>query len=862
MRIGLGHSVSPLVGLVSVPVLLGMVLGEELIELDKQMTLGRPGGRRGTAPGWFDNPRMVSTDAGGRIYVGDLNNERMQVLDRAGSFLFAVDLDSVNADGSGVRGRLAPVGIDFGPDGTIYMADRGNNTVHVLDRTGTWQSNFGASGPAGRLFGPSGLTRVGDDVWVPSLVREYVMGLDIPSASTFVTYDSIRTPFRSWRPSGIDSDEDGVLYFTDSENERVHVMETSGNVLRSFGEAGEERGQLKNARDLSLGKNNLVYVIAETAEGRIEVYTRAGLHLTTILEDANGFSLEGTSGIHVRGDRLYLADDVLHSIHVFDVLLPEIRFLTEEGIRVTEGAPAPLVVHVERGGSVDHAWIAPIELSGEAVFGEDFTLEGSDGEEVAFAAGERTVSLRIVPVDDNLDEKDMTVILRLLQGDLYTPREGSSSVELTIEDDDFSPVAVEDSAYQVVEDGSITVGSSEGVLANDTDLDDGGGPANLRALLEKGPRHGSLDLNEDGGFVYAPGRDYFGEDSFRYRASDGDNLSEITEVFIEVVERADLSVEMNVLQDPVVAGGADVDVFRLNVTNQGPSDATGIRLTRSSIFPEGVSVVGTTISKGSFDGDEWLLDLAESESAFLSFELRAEAGTASGRDMVGLGFSSAADQQDPVSSNDSAFAAISVISAAEVGAGVTVAKTLERQSGLLVGKITVTNGNSVSIPAFRLLVDDLPDDVRLFNAAGDREGEESGETSPYLVYNRALAPGESVDLSVEFFRPSLDDGFVPRYSLELLPFAELEPLPADDGIPVSRRVVMGNGDFLIEIASVPGASYAVEYSDDMKIWKRVEPVLIAEGNRLQWIDNGPPKTESHPSAAGSRFYRFVLMETP
>ena len=130
---------------------------------------------------------------------------------------------------------------------------------------------------------------------------------------------------------------------------------------------------------------------------------------------------------------------------------------------------------------------------------------------------------------------------------------------------------------------------------------------------------------------------------------------------------------------------------------------------------------------------------------------------------------------------------------------------------------------------------------------------------PFLLYNQSLPSSNSVTLTVEFFRPSLDPNFTPEYEIELLPLEEIQPITATDGIPVTRNIALANGDRLIEIASIPGASYAVEYSSDMLTWKRVVPNIVAPANRLQWIDSGPPKTESHPSTVPSRFYRFVLL---
>ncbi len=75
-----------------------------------------------------------------------------------------------------------------------------------------------------------------------------------------------------------------------------------------------------------------------------------------------------------------------------------------------------------------------------------------------------------------------------------------------------APVAVDDSF-------AIVAGTSEtgNVLTNDRD---GDGDA-LTASLVKGPTHGSLLFNANGGFTYVADKGYVGSDSFTYAASDG-----------------------------------------------------------------------------------------------------------------------------------------------------------------------------------------------------------------------------------------------------------------------------------------------------------------------------------------------------
>jgi hypothetical protein len=78
---------------------------------------------------------------------------------------------------------------------------------------------------------------------------------------------------------------------------------------------------------------------------------------------------------------------------------------------------------------------------------------------------------------------------------------------------------------------------------------------------------------------------------------------------------------------------------------------------------------------------------------------------------------------------------------------------------------------------------------------------------------------------------------------------------------VDRCEVLDNGDVLIEFAAEMGALYTVQYSEDGEAWINVVPDVLAGGTRVQWIDNGPPKTASHPAGEKRRFYRLFKKET-
>ncbi|HJU44392.1 MAG TPA: hypothetical protein VJ691_16315 [Vicinamibacterales bacterium] len=75
-------------------------------------------GRPGSAPGEFSTPHVIAMDSRGRLFVGDRNNNRIQIFDQEGNFL----------DLWYQFGR--PSGIVITPDDRIYVADSESFDFH------------------------------------------------------------------------------------------------------------------------------------------------------------------------------------------------------------------------------------------------------------------------------------------------------------------------------------------------------------------------------------------------------------------------------------------------------------------------------------------------------------------------------------------------------------------------------------------------------------------------------------------------------------------------------------------------------------------------------------------------------------
>ena len=173
----------------------------------------------------------------------------------------------------------------------------------------------------------------------------------------------------------------------------------------------------------------------------------------------------------------------------------------------------------------------------------------------------------------------------------YTVSDGAltatATVTVTVTGVNDAPVAAGD-AYQTVRDTALTV-AAPGVLANDTDADDG---AVLTATGASDPAHGSVTLGADGSFTYTPDAGYVGPDSFTYAASDGTATGSAT-VSLVVVPPNAVPAAAATSADAVEDGGA------VTVTLTG-TDADGDTLT----FTAGTASDGlvTVPAGGSCDG--------------------------------------------------------------------------------------------------------------------------------------------------------------------------------------------------------------------------------------------------------------------
>ncbi|MDG1570684.1 cadherin-like domain-containing protein [Robiginitalea sp. M366] len=89
-----------------------------------------------------------------------------------------------------------------------------------------------------------------------------------------------------------------------------------------------------------------------------------------------------------------------------------------------------------------------------------------------------------------------------------------------------------DDAYTALNPGTLVVPAA-GLLTNDTDRDPAD-PLTVNTVPISGPAHGTLLLNADGSFTYAPDTGYYGTDAFTYEVCDSNGLCDTATVSLTI----------------------------------------------------------------------------------------------------------------------------------------------------------------------------------------------------------------------------------------------------------------------------------------------------------------------------------------
>jgi hypothetical protein len=189
-----------------------------------------------------------------------------------------------------------------------------------------------------------------------------------------------------------------------------------------------------------------------------------------------------------------------------------------------------------------------------------------------------------------------------------------------------SAPSASDDSYATNEDGGQLSVAAPGVLGNDSD------PENNSLTAEKvsDPANGTLTFHANGSFEYTPNANFFGDDSFIYRASDGTSTSGVATVHLTVQPVNDApSFQAGANQNVSATAGAQSVTGWATQISAGPGNESGqtvqflVEVTSGSeLFSAGPAI--------SPDGTLAYTPAGGQGTAQISVRLQDSGGTANG----------------------------------------------------------------------------------------------------------------------------------------------------------------------------------------------------------------------------------------
>lgn len=193
--------------------------------------------------------------------------------------------------------------------------------------------------------------------------------------------------------------------------------------------------------------------------------------------------------------------------------------------------------------------------------------------------------------------------------------------------------------------------------------------------------------------------------------------------------------------------------------------------------------------------------------------------------------------------------------------GAAPAPALNPQTGLMEQSVDVANPGPALLDGTFVTVSGLGVDSRT-NSILLQNAQVYLTTGAAVVNSGSIAPGETRRILLEYYVPDRLTVPTPTLSAYGAPLTLATPSTGNVLNVVTNRFVPQG--FLVEFATRADRRYYVQYADHAADFAGTNsaaiftalPAVPGTGSRVQWLDNGPPKTHSVP-AAGARFYRVL-----
>ncbi len=217
-------------------------------------------------------PYGLATDSKNRLYVADSKVHAV--------FIFDTETKDLELIKNGVQARFGLItGLAIDDSDRLFVSDSEMRRVLVFDPKHIVESSIseGMASPAGlAIDNENRFLYVAD----PELDQVLVYDADPPhkllrKLGTPGKAHTLTTPGDFSKPTNVAVDKEGLVYVSDTLNDRIEIFDADGNFVRTFGKPGDGPGYFARPKGIAIDGDGHVWV-ADGVQERVQVFSPEG----------------------------------------------------------------------------------------------------------------------------------------------------------------------------------------------------------------------------------------------------------------------------------------------------------------------------------------------------------------------------------------------------------------------------------------------------------------------------------------------------------------------------------------------------------------------------------------------------------
>jgi sugar lactone lactonase YvrE len=179
----------------------------------------------------------------------------------------------VQPGGSGALQK--PINITIDADGTRYVTDTGREQVLVYDAYNKFLRAYGVSGQ----FRPVDVAVMGDELYVTDVKHHRIVVLNKNTGEIVRAFGEAGSePGQLFQPTNLTVGQDDTIYVSDTGNFRVQEFRANGEFVREIGQIGTRPGNFARPKGIALDRDDNIYVV-DAAFSNVQILDPLGLAL-------------------------------------------------------------------------------------------------------------------------------------------------------------------------------------------------------------------------------------------------------------------------------------------------------------------------------------------------------------------------------------------------------------------------------------------------------------------------------------------------------------------------------------------------------------------------------------------------------